>query len=73
MLYVSPAPFSSFEKHLHMPGLQNLFRRNSSVLRACHNRPTETSWYFPFGDDSGIACEASAVPTTDIASPIGNQ
>jgi hypothetical protein len=73
MLYVSPAPFSSFEQHLHMPGLQNLFRRSSSVLRASNQRPKETSWYFSFGDDCGIAGAASQAPTTGIASPIGKQ
>lgn len=31
-LYVSPSPFSSFEKQLLMPGLQSLFRRRCSVV-----------------------------------------
>mmetsp|Transcript_21055 Transcript_21055/g.34832 ORF Transcript_21055/g.34832 Transcript_21055/m.34832 type:complete len:1014 (+) Transcript_21055:814-3855(+) len=59
-LYVSPAPFSSFERHLQMPGLQNLFRRNSAVLQAQQQRPNQVSFYSNFGDDCGVGGKASA-------------
>ena len=32
MMYISPAPESSFEKFLTLPGLQSLFRQHASVL-----------------------------------------
>lgn len=55
VVYASPAPFSSFEHQLGMPGLRNLFRRHSAVIRA-HVRSSGkcTSSYSPFGDDWGI-------------------
>jgi hypothetical protein len=34
VVYASPAPFSKFEHQLVMPGLQNLYRRQSEVIRA---------------------------------------
>ena len=34
VVYASPAPISKFEHQLGMPGLQNLFRRQSEVIRA---------------------------------------
>ena len=34
VVYASPAPFSKFERQLVMPGLQNLYRRQSEVIRA---------------------------------------
>jgi len=34
IVYASPAPISKFEHQLGMPGLQNLFRRQSEVIRA---------------------------------------
>jgi len=33
IVYASPAPISKFEQQLGMPGLQNLFRRQSEVIR----------------------------------------
>lgn len=56
VVYASPAPLSSFETHLMMPGLQNLYRRNSSVVRA-HVRSSGkfTCRYSSFGDDLGIS------------------
>jgi len=72
MLYVDPAPFSMFEKQLQMPGLQNLFRRHSSVLRAHLMSPTPKCTYKNFGNDWGIkeiACEnnkSQAVPEINI-------
>jgi len=54
MLYVNPAPFSMFEKQLQMPGLQKLFRRHSSVLRAHLTIPTPECTYNNFGNDWGI-------------------
>lgn len=55
VIYASPAPFSSFERQLAMPGLQNLFRRHSSVIRA-HVRTSGKCkcCYSYFGDDWGI-------------------
>mmetsp|Transcript_7519 Transcript_7519/g.8114 ORF Transcript_7519/g.8114 Transcript_7519/m.8114 type:complete len:1045 (+) Transcript_7519:154-3288(+) len=34
VVYASPAPFSRFERQLVLPGLQNLYRRQSEVIRA---------------------------------------
>lgn len=55
VIYASPAPFSSFERQLAMPGLQNLFRRHGSVIRA-HVRTSGKCMccYSYFGDDWGI-------------------
>ena len=55
MIYASPAPFSSFEHHLGMPGLQCLFRRHCSVVRAHVRTPGACKCiYSCFGDDLGI-------------------
>ena len=54
MLYVHPAPFSSFESQLGMPGLQNLFRRHSAVVQAHLKEPSRPCNYSNFGDDWGI-------------------
>lgn len=59
ILYASPAPLSSFEKQLLVPGLQNLFRRQCSVLRAHIHRRGCTCNYSYFGDDTGINAEAT--------------
>lgn len=32
ILYIGPAPMSRFEQHLHLPGLQSLFRQNSAAV-----------------------------------------
>ena len=63
IIYASPAPFSSFERQLAMPGLQNLFRRHSSVIRA-HIRTSGKCkcCYSYFGDDWGISDSSSPVP-----------
>jgi len=55
IVYASPAPISKFERQLGMPGLQNLYRRQSEVIRAYIKsagkcRPT----YNLFGDKFGI-------------------
>jgi hypothetical protein len=55
VVYASPAPFSSFERQLSMPGLQNLYRRQSSVVRAyVRNAGKCRCMYSCFGDDWGI-------------------
>jgi len=56
IVYASPAPFSSFDHLLGMPGLQNIYRRHSSVIRA-HVRSNGRAKckYSPFGDDWGIS------------------
>jgi hypothetical protein len=54
MLYVHPSPVSSFEMHLGMPGLLNLFRRHGSVVLAHLRTPIPKCHYSPFGDDWGI-------------------
>lgn len=69
MLYVTPAPDSSFDQMLGMPGLQNLFRRHCSVLRAhigSSDRPR--CFYSPFGDDWGIE-DGSATKAKSTSSP----
>lgn len=60
ILYASPAPVSSFERHLLMPGLQNLFRRQCTVVRAYLRNPKCRCCYSHFGDDAGIDVEAPA-------------
>lgn len=57
ILYASPAPASSFEKHLLMPGLQNLYRRQCTVVRAYLRNPKCRCCYSYFGDDAGIGEE----------------
>jgi hypothetical protein len=59
ILYASPAPVSSFEKHLLMPGLQSLFRRQCTVVRAYARNPKCRCCYSYFGDDAGIDVEAA--------------
>ena len=56
VVYASPAPLSSFEQQLLLPGLRNLYRRHSAVVRA-HVRSSGkcTASYRPFGDDWGIS------------------
>jgi hypothetical protein len=63
VIYAAPAPFSSFERQLAMPGLQNLFRRHSSVIRA-HVRTSGKCkcCYSYFGDDWGISDGISSIP-----------
>ena len=67
MLYVNPAPVSSFERHLGPPGLQSLFRRHSSVM-AGYVRHGERCMccYSNFGDDWGIS---GLVPTGHKSTP----
>lgn len=69
VVYASPAPFSSFERQLLMPGLQNLYRRHSSVVRA-HLRTSGkcTCCYSCFGDDLGIS-GGSKQPESRIGLP----
>jgi len=62
VLYASPAPTSSFEKQLLMPGLQNLFRRHCSVVRAHLRTPNRCICrYSYFGDDLGVDEETPSV------------
>ena len=60
-LYALPAPFSAFERQLHMPGLQSLFRRRSSVLCSYLDTPTKTCTYTNFGreGDTGAIVKPS--------------
>jgi hypothetical protein len=56
VVYGSPAPFSSFERQLAMPGLQSLFRRHGSVIRAHIRTSGECKCsYSCFGDDWGLS------------------
>ncbi|KAL3924956.1 MAG: hypothetical protein SGILL_000729 [Bacillariaceae sp.] len=63
VVYANPAPFSSFDHLLAMPGLQSIFRRQSAVVRA-HVRSSGKAncLYSPFGDDWGLSY-AAAVPS----------
>lgn len=55
VVYASPAPISSFERQLSMPGLQSLYRRQSSVVRAfVRSDGNCRCTYSLFGDDWGI-------------------
>ena len=64
ILYTSPAPPSRFEEHLALPGLKNLYRRQSAVVRA-HVRQggTGVSTYAHFGDDTGVTGNATTATT----------
>ena len=60
IVYASPAPISKFERQLGMPGLQNLYRRQSEVIRAFVKsagkcRPTHSL----FSDKFGISSASS--------------
>lgn len=70
VVYASPAPLSSFESQLAMPGLQNLFRRHSSVIRA-HFRTSGKCRcsYSCFGDDWGISNASPPRPQTSSGLP----
>ena len=58
ILYASPAPPSRFEDHLVLPGLKNLYRRHSSVMRAhIHQGGQCVCSYANFGDDTGVAAD----------------
>ena len=76
VLYASPAPVSSFEHNLALPGLQNLFRRHCSVVRAYLRTPgdkTCTCCYSYFGDDVGVNVDLSSSrsgPTVGLPQPI---
>jgi len=54
ILFASPAPMSSFEEHLLLPGLKNLFRRHSAVSRVHLRRSGQTCFYHLFDDDEGV-------------------
>lgn len=74
MVYVAPAPSSSFEKQLQMPGLRNLFRRNCAILRAHVTAPAMFCAYNNFGDDWGIAfgrmdVRSGTMPRQGLPSP----
>eukprot|EP00526_Cylindrotheca_closterium_P004726 CAMPEP_0113617058 /NCGR_PEP_ID=MMETSP0017_2-20120614/8571_1 /TAXON_ID=2856 /ORGANISM="Cylindrotheca closterium" /LENGTH=762 /DNA_ID=CAMNT_0000526415 /DNA_START=655 /DNA_END=2943 /DNA_ORIENTATION=+ /assembly_acc=CAM_ASM_000147 len=70
VVYASPAPFSSFEQQLLMPGLQNLYRRNSSVIRAhLRSKGMPSCSYSCFGDDAGISAEAKENLPSHIGLP----
>ncbi len=71
MIYASPAPISSFERHLGMPGLQCLFRRHSSVIRSqIHNAGQRLCVYNCFDDDVGINPEPSTGKRTGLPNPL---
>jgi hypothetical protein len=54
VLYASPAPISSFENQLLMPGLQALYRRQCSVVRSHIRGKFKSSCsYSYFSDDAG--------------------
>lgn len=72
ILYASPAPVSSFEQNFALPGLQNLFRRQCSVVRAHLRTPggkTCTCCYSYFGDDSGVNVDPASRPKPAVGLP----
>jgi len=70
VVYASPAPFSSFEKQLLMPGLQNLYRRQCSVIRAHIGSSGKcTCCYSCFGDDLGISRGPNQTPKPRVGLP----
>eukprot|EP00534_Pseudo-nitzschia_fraudulenta_P001669 CAMPEP_0201118528 /NCGR_PEP_ID=MMETSP0850-20130426/2725_1 /ASSEMBLY_ACC=CAM_ASM_000622 /TAXON_ID=183588 /ORGANISM="Pseudo-nitzschia fraudulenta, Strain WWA7" /LENGTH=785 /DNA_ID=CAMNT_0047383815 /DNA_START=326 /DNA_END=2683 /DNA_ORIENTATION=+ len=62
IVYASPAPISRFERQLGLPGLQNLYRRQSEVIRAYvrSSGKCRTS-YSLFDDNLAITSPASAL------------
>jgi len=63
IVYASPAPISSFERHLLTPGLQSLFRRRCSVTRASIRGGATCEYHYScFGDDAGIGPKKDATP-----------
>jgi len=71
MIYASPAPISSFERQLSMPGLQCLFRRNCSVVRShVHNAGQCVCVYSCFGDDLGIKDDDATVIRSGLPNPL---
>lgn len=68
VVYASPAPFSSFEHQLGMPGLQSLYRRHSEVIRAFVRSSGKAKCsYSPFGDGWGISDASS--PSSTVSTP----
>lgn len=67
ILYVSPAPISSFEHHLQIPGLQSLYRRHCAVMRAHLCRNGINCCYTCFGDDAGIETSGNTISQLDTA------
>jgi len=62
IVYASPAPISRFECQLGMPGLQNLYRRQSEVIRAYVNSSGKCQpAYRLFGDKLAISSISSAL------------
>lgn len=61
IVYASPAPISKFEHQLGMPGLQNLYRRQSEVIRA-HVRSSGKyqPTYSLFGDKLAVSSSSSS-------------
>jgi len=73
MVYASPAPLSSFDRHLGMPGLQCLFRRHCSVIREHVRTQGEcVCVYSCFGDDTGIKDENSQMATNVLGIGMSN-
>jgi hypothetical protein len=78
ILYASPAPMSSYEQHLLLPGLKCLFRRQSAAVRANlqhrstastdDGAPTKILCYNCFGDDVGLTIEQKLVPSQVVTS-----
>jgi hypothetical protein len=60
IVYASPAPISRFERHLGMPGLLNLYRRQSEVIRAyVRSSGKDQPTYSLFGDKFTISNPSS--------------
>jgi hypothetical protein len=71
VVYANPAPYSSFDHLLGMPGLQSLFRRQSAVVRAHIRSSGKTKcFYSPFGDEWGIS-HPTAAPGRQRGQPKG--
>ena len=70
IVYASPAPVSSFEIQLGMPGLQNLYRRNCSVVRSHFRTAGKCKCcYSYFGDDWGITTGDNNIATQKTTRP----
>ena len=54
VIYTSPAPFSSYEQHLLLPGLQSLYRRQGAFVRANLRKQSTVTMHYNCFDDGCI-------------------
>lgn len=62
IIYTSPAPFSSYEQHLLLPGLQSLYRRQGAFVRANLRRQNAVTTHYNCFED-GYVQPSQSTPT----------